>query len=159
MSILRPTMPESGPLYDEFGFEVEPTLPAVDDVASGPHVPLRFSFPPAGSHYMGGSSDGWEYRTAFNGARLEVTYQMVRQFLQEEGYGDVPLPADVQELRQFRKSRTAQLSMFAERGYIHNPLKILFSSAPGMRNVLVLCLYNEQAPQHLLRFHGLVSTV
>ena len=46
---------------------------------------LREDFPPAGSDYMGGESDGYEYRTVFAGSNLESTYEMVRQFLKEEG--------------------------------------------------------------------------
>ena len=59
--------------------------------------------------------------------RLVYTYEMVKQFLQEEGYGDVPIPATADELKLFRRPRQSQLQLFAERGYIHNPIKILFS--------------------------------
>lgn len=156
--------------YDEFGFVVSgdawpdddpETAPAATGRASldvwveEPHVPIRQQFPPPGEH-NGGTSDGWEYRTVFAGGRLESTYQMVRHFLNEEGYGDVPVPETAEELRLFRKQRTSQLQLFPERGYIHNPVKILFHSDPKQRNTLIVCVYNEQAPQHLLRFHGVV---
>jgi hypothetical protein len=78
---------------------------------------------------------------------------MLKQFLVEEGYGEVPLPETAAELKLFKKSRLAQLQMFADRGYAHNPIKILF---PGQRNTLILCVYNEQEADHLLRFHGVV---
>ncbi|HNM24037.1 MAG TPA: hypothetical protein PKL15_01355, partial [Saprospiraceae bacterium] len=69
---------------------------------------------------------------------------------------DIPLPASADELRLFRRPRQGQqIQLFGERGYIHNPVKILFSSDPRLRNALILCLYNEQAQGHLLRFHGL----
>lgn len=139
--------------YDEFGFEEE------ENEGSGqpaePHVPIRVQFPPAGTHYLGGTSDGWEYRTVFAGSKLEYTYEMVKQFLREEGYGDVPLPETAEDLKLFRRPRGKQLQLFGENGYIHNPVKILFPQ--GRRNTLILCLYNEQAPQHLLRFHGLAE--
>ncbi|MBL7780869.1 MAG: hypothetical protein JNM22_06590 [Saprospiraceae bacterium] len=115
---------------------------------------MRQQFPPAGSEYLGGRSDGWEYRSVFGGSRLAYTYDMVRQFLRDEGYGDVPVPASADELKLFRRPRQHQLELFAERGYIHNPVKILFSSERTQRNSLILCIYNEQAPDHLLRFHG-----
>jgi hypothetical protein len=144
--------------YDEFGFaeewEEESTPTAPETVPpSEPHVPMRVQFPEAGSNYLGGISDGWEYRTAFTGSRLAFTYEMLKQFLVEEGYADIPLPETAAELKLFKKPRLAQLQMFADRGYAHNPIKILF---PGQRNTLILCVYNEQEPGHLLRFHGVV---
>ena len=136
------------PAIDEFGFvEAAPLAPA------GPHTPMRAQFPPAGSDYLNGQSDGWEYRTVFAGTKLAYTYEMVKQFLQEEGYGDVPIPETVQDLRLFKRPRKGQLQLFGEQGYVHNPLKILFPFDPRQANALILCLYNEQADKHLLRFH------
>ena len=135
--------------FDEFGF-VEEATPAPAE----PHVPMREQFPPAGAEYMGGHSDGWEYRSVFAGTRLVYTYEMVKQFLQEEGYENVPIPETVDELRLFKKPRGKQLQLFSERGYVHNPVKILFPEDPRQRNTLILCIYNEQAEKHLLRFHG-----
>ncbi len=144
--------------YDEFGFaeewEEESSPTAVDDAPpSAPHVPMRGQFPEAGSNYLGGTCDGWEYRTAFTGSRLAFAYEMLKQFLVEEGYADVPLPETAAEIKLFKKPRFAQLQMFADRGYAHNPIKILF---PNQRNTLILCVYNEQETGHLLRFHGVV---
>lgn len=137
--------------YDEFGFIV--SEPAVADE---PHTPMREQFPPAGTTYLGGHSDGWEYRTVFSGKNLAYTYEMIRQFLQQEGYGDVPLPATVEALRLFRRSRSPQLQLFGERGYMHNPVKILFPGDSKSRNALILCVYNERVEGHLLRFHGVL---
>ncbi len=142
--------------YDEFGFveewEVDSPPAAADDAPpSEPHVPMREQFPEAGSNYLGGSCNGWEYRTAFRGSRLAFAYEMLKLFLVEEGYADVPLPETAAELKLFKKPRLAQLQMFADRGYAHNPIKILF---PNQRNTLILCVYNEGEPGHLLRFHG-----
>lgn len=143
--------------YDDFGFDEIPddeiTVP--EEAAAEPHVPMREQFPPAGSDYLGGTSDGWEYRTVFGGAKLAYTYEMVKQFLRDEGYGDVPLPATAEDLKLFRRSRDPQLQMFAERGYLHNPVKLLFSNIPGQRSAIIVCIYNEQVPDHLLRFHGI----
>jgi hypothetical protein len=139
-------------LYDEFGFEIDQS-PA-PQLAEQPHVPIREAFPAAGVEQLGGYSDGWEYRSVFSGSKLAFTYEMVRQFLQEEGYGDVPIPETAEDLKRFRRPKQVQLSLWAERGYIHNPIKILFSDNPKQRNTLILCLYNEAAKGHLLRFHG-----
>lgn len=145
-------------VYDEFGFdeslEIRPDAPD-----TGPHVPMRVQFPEAGSNYLGGACDGWEYRTVFTGAKLAYTYEMVKQFLREEGYGNVPIPATADDLKLFRKPRAPQLQMFSEQGYIHNPIKILFQTGAGQRNTLVLCVYNEAFPDHLLRFHGLARKI
>ncbi|MBL7775251.1 MAG: hypothetical protein JNK89_04570 [Saprospiraceae bacterium] len=118
-------------------------------------MPMRRQFPGAGTRYMGGASDGWEYRSVFAGAKLAYTYEMVKQFLREEGYGDVPVPETAAELRLFRKPRGRQLQLFEEAGYVHNPVKILFPADSRQSNTLILCLYNEQLEGHLLRFHGL----
>lgn len=117
---------------------------------------MRDDFPPAGSDYMGGSCDGWEYKTTFGGTTLEQNYEMLRHFLQEEGYGDVPLPANTDELMRFRlPMREQQVLLFEETGYAHNPIKILFFPGRRYAHKLILCIYNEQSPGHLLRFHGI----
>ena len=43
--------------------------------------------------------------------------------------------------------------MFEDNGYVHNPVKILFPNDGRKKNTLILQLYNELAPKHLLRFH------
>jgi len=115
---------------------------------------LRDDFPPAGSDYMGGECDGYEYKTVFWGATLELTFAMVRQFLQEEGYPDIPLPKNAAELALFRlPARNGQLILFEDNGYVHNPIKILFPLDRRKKNTLILCVYNEADKQHLLKFH------
>ncbi|WP_232830185.1 hypothetical protein [Lewinella sp. IMCC34191] len=118
-------------------------------------VRVRYDFPEKGSDRHGGSSDGYCYRIVFAAGRLERTYEMVRQFLVEEGYGAVPVPEDVSELKRFRlpPKLRHQLSLFGEDGYVHNPLKILFPAKGGKRGALILELHDERAPGHLLRFH------
>lgn len=121
-------------------------------------MPLREEFPEAGSDYMGGTSDGYEYQTIFAGSRLHASYDMVRQFLKEEGYEDLPIPKDAEELKLFRlPSRNKQLLMFEDNGYIHNPIKILFPYDGRNKNTLILCVYNEKDPQHLLKFHRILE--
>lgn len=118
-------------------------------------MPIRDDFPTAGSpSYLGGHCDGWEYILYFSGSTLQKTYEMIQQFLQEEGYANVPIPTDAEALKYFKQpKRNTQLQLFSENGYIHNPIKILFPARAPMRHSLALHLYNEQAPQHLLRFH------
>ena len=119
------------------------------------HTPMREDFPVQGSAYLGGTCDGWEYRTVFGGSKLVFTFEMVKNFLHDEGYGNVPLPANAEEMKLFKRPRFGQQALFGERGYIHNPIKILFPADKKMRNALILCVYNEKMPGHLLRFHGL----
>lgn len=117
-------------------------------------MPLREQFPEAGSDYLGGQSDGYEYRTVFAGTSLRHSFEMIRQFLKEEGYADVPLPRDDKELAFFRlPTRNKQILLFEDNGYVHNPVKILFPLDGRIRNTLYLHVYNEADPQHLLRFH------
>lgn len=119
-------------------------------------MPIRDEFPAAGNpSYLGGVCDGWEYRIAFSSGSLQKTYDMLLQFLEEEGYGKVPVPANAEELRLFKiPRRNEQMQLFAENGYVHNPIKILFPHKPLLRNTLELRIYNTEAPQHLLRFHN-----
>lgn len=118
---------------------------------------IRHAFPAADEEREGGRSDGYCFRVIFAAGRLERTYEMVVAFLHEQGYGDLPLPADAAELRRFRQPPKLrhQLSMFGDNGYVHNPLKILFPVPAGHRGALVVELYNEKAADHLLRFHRL----
>lgn len=116
---------------------------------------LRDEFPEAGSDYLGGSSDGWEYRTVFAGGSLDRSFEMVRQFLIDEGLGDIPIPASADELRLFRLPKNRQTFLFLENGYVHNPIKILFPPVgQRARAALILCVYNPAIEGHLLRFHG-----
>lgn len=147
-------------MYDEDGFPIEFTEIIAPDAAAAavsaveesaaeavPHVPMREVFP--------ATADGWEFRTFFSGSNLARVFDMVRQFLREEGYGDVPLPASADELRLFKRPRPGQLQLFGEIGYIHNPIKIIFPSGLDKRKGLILCIYNEKMEGHLLRFHSL----
>jgi hypothetical protein len=121
-------------------------------------MPLRSAFPLAGANYLGGESDGYEYRSVFAGASLEHTYAMVRQFLREEGYADVPIPKNIEELKLFQlPARNKQLLLFEDNGYVHNPVKILFPHDRRKRSTLILCLYNEADPEHLLKFHRVLE--
>jgi hypothetical protein len=116
---------------------------------------LRDDFPPAKVEYMGGLSDGWCYETNFAGATLQATFEMIKTFLEEEGYGDIPLPADAEELLMFKiPTRNRQILMFEDNGYVHNPIKILFPPKSRIKNSLILKIYNELAPDHFLKFHN-----
>ncbi len=115
---------------------------------------LRTVFPTLPGEHTGGTSDGYCYRTCFSGATLQHSLEMVQQFLKEEGYGDLPLPKNEEELKMFRlPSKNKQLRMFEDNGYVHNPIKILFSDNPRQTKMLKLEIYDENAPKHLLRFH------
>ncbi len=110
-------------------------------------MPLREVFPPAGTEYLGGESDGYEYRTVFAGSSLEHSYSM-----------DIPLPRDAQELLRFKvPTRNRQILLFEDNGYRHNPVKILFPLDGRKRNTLILCIFNETDPEHLLKFHRVLD--
>ncbi|MGB3545748.1 MAG: hypothetical protein WBA17_02170 [Saprospiraceae bacterium] len=135
--------------------ESPPERSEAEEVVPRPTVGgMRRHFPDEGEELEGGVSDGWEFRTTFRGGKLEATYEMVRTFLREQGYADVPLPADAEELLRFRHPRGGkQLLLFGDNGYVHNPIKILFADNPRNMTQLTLCLFNERAEGHLLRFH------
>ena len=119
---------------------------------------MREDFPAVGSNYMGGESDGYEYRTVFGGSSLQQSFKMVRAFLKEQGYGEVPLPKNSEELLLFRlPTRNKQILLFEDNGYVHNPVKILFPIDRRKRTTLILCIYNENDPDHLLKFHRVLE--
>ncbi|NJL73836.1 MAG: hypothetical protein HC892_01170 [Saprospiraceae bacterium] len=119
---------------------------------------LRDKFPEAGTEYLGGNSDGWEYRTVFSGSSLAQSYDMIRKFLDEEGYQEIPLPKNEQELLLFRiPTRNKQILLFEDNGYVHNPIKILFPNDRRNKKTLILCVYNEEYPNHLLKFHHILE--
>lgn len=115
---------------------------------------LRDEFPPEGLEYVGGESDGQEYRTVFSGMNLKYSYDMIVAFLKEEGYEDIPIPKSVEELTLFRlPTRNRQILLFEDNGYQHFPIKILFPIDGRNKRKLTLHIYNEQAEDALLRFH------
>ncbi len=115
---------------------------------------LRANFPTSAIEYNGGTSDGYCYQSCFAGATLDQCLDMIREFLKEEGFGEIPLPKDAEELKMFRlPTRNRQILMFEDNGYVHNPIKILFPTDPRKTKTLILEIYDENAPSHLLRFH------
>jgi len=115
---------------------------------------LRDGFPPEGLEYVGGESDGWEYKTVFSGMNLQYSYDMIKAFLEEEGYGDIPIPKNAEALNCFRlPTRNRQILLFEDNGYIHFPIKILFPMDGRQKRKLILSIYNEKAEDALLRFH------
>ncbi|MEO1434258.1 MAG: hypothetical protein AAFV80_01895 [Bacteroidota bacterium] len=123
-------------------------------------MPIKDEFPPAGDDYLDGNSNGLVYETQFSGSSYQKCYEMLINFLEEEGYGDLPIPKDAKELRRFRHpSRKGQIRIFEENGYLHFPIKIIFPKKPKRRNTLLLQIFNETAPDQLLRFHGLMNEI
>jgi len=115
---------------------------------------IRENFPPEGEEYMGGESNGYEYTTVFAGMSLKHSYEMIQAFLKEEGYEDIPLPKDAEELSLFRlKTRNKQILLFEENGYVHSPIKIIFPVNRRNKRTLILYIYNDTDPEHLLKFY------
>lgn len=122
-------------------------------------MPIRENFPTHEEQYQEGESDGFKYTLAFNGISLDHSYTMIKEFLKEEGYDNIPLPKDIKELRLFRHpvSSNKQFLLFEDNGYCHNPIKIVFPLDRRKKKTLYLIIYNEKAADHLLRFHGILS--
>jgi hypothetical protein len=119
---------------------------------------IREEFPPLGSTYEGGISDGWQYQIKFAGSNLQASLDMVKTFLAEEGYANVPTPQYAEELLHFKfPSKRGQILLFDDNGYIHNPIKILFDPSDKLAKKLTLCIFNEKYDNYLLRFHGKIK--
>ena len=115
---------------------------------------LRNEFPPYGSEAMGGQSDGLVYTTAFAGTSMEATLAMVRRFLDEEGYGECPIPRSADEMLAFlRPEEGRHPHLFERPDYAHAPVRLVLPKGDRLRRKLVVELYNEAAPDYLLRFH------
>ena len=115
---------------------------------------LRKSFPPYGSQVLGGESDGVVYRTAFAGTNMDATLEMVRQFLDEEGYADVPIPSHAEEMLAFLHPESGRHpSLFERPDYAHSPVRLILPAKDRLKRKIIVELYNEAAPEHLLRFH------
>lgn len=115
---------------------------------------LRDGFPPEELEYLGGHSNGFEYKTVFSGMNLKYSYDMVKAFLEEEGYGDIPIPTTAEELDLFRlPTRNKQILLFEDNGYAHFPIKILFPIDGRQKRTLILSIFNEEVEDALLRFH------
>lgn len=116
---------------------------------------IREAFPPDGSQYEGGLSDGWVYEIRFTGKNNVSTYQLLKSFLIEEGYTDVVLPNKAEELLLFKfPPASAQLSIFNEVGYFQYPIKIFFDPKERTTKTFILRIYNEKTENSLLRFFG-----
>ncbi len=134
-------------IHQEF---VEP----LEEPAETTRTSIREDFPTVKEAYMGGDSDGYEYKTTFAGSNLKHSYTMIKAFLEEQGYGEIPIPKDEEELKLFRlQTRNKQILLFEDNGYVHNPIKILFPPNRRNKRTLTLCIYNEADPEHLLKFH------
>ena len=115
---------------------------------------LRHNFPPCDSSILGGASDGLIYKTAFAGSSMEDTLNMVRIFLKEEGYGDIPLPASGEEMLLFlHPERGRHPHLFEDPDYAHYPVRLVLPKRDRLRKKIIVELYNEAAPDSLLRFH------
>ncbi len=115
---------------------------------------IRDVFPLENTTHLGGTCDGRRYRTVFGGSSLEQSYGMLRQFLSEEGYEDLPLPADATALKLFKHppGRRA-IKLFEEYGYVHYPIKIFFHPHLSKEHTLILYIYDENTADSLLCFH------
>ena len=50
-----------------------------------------------------------------------------------------------------------RILLFEDNGYVHNPIKILFPIDRRKKTTLILCVYNESDPEHLLKFHRVLE--
>ncbi len=115
---------------------------------------IRENFPPYGSEPLGGTSDGLVYSTAFAASNLDATLVLIRAFLDEQGYGDVPIPRTAADMMAFlHPEHGRHPHLFEQPDYAHNPVRLVFPRRDRLRRKIVVELYNESAPEHLLRFH------
>ncbi|MBK6606089.1 MAG: hypothetical protein IPO06_06295 [Leptospiraceae bacterium] len=101
---------------------------------------FRYNFPKEGVDGF----DGYTYTKIFGGDSLDEAYDKLKEFLENNGYADIPVPNDTDELYLLFGSDE-------EESYKHNPISISFS--PYNKTEIWLTLHNEEFPNHLLMFH------
>ena len=101
---------------------------------------FRYNFPKEGVDGF----DGYTYTKIFGGDSLDEAYDKLKEFLENNGYADIPVPNDTDELYLLFGSDE-------EESYKHNPISISFS--PYNKTEIWLTLHNEDYPNHLLLFH------
>ena len=96
--------------------------------------------------------DGWVYQTAFDGDTEEESFDNLRKFLQENGFGDIPMPQNARRL-WFDYLRPDDNGNFVR--FIWHP--IIISQSEYHKNGLVLSIYNEQIEDHLKLWEEVVK--
>jgi hypothetical protein len=103
---------------------------------------FRDSFPEDGSRYKNGISDGWIYRADIYAGSDEELLSAVREFLDEAGYSDIPLPQTAERLW----SDYLNPDSFSGGAYIFHP--VIISLSAYRVDALELRIFNESYPRH-----------
>jgi len=104
---------------------------------------LRYFFPKKGedSEY-GRASDGMVVKLSFHKETIEAAYNELKAFLIAEGYEDIPIPKDADELSLFRDNESGYVT------YEHKPVSISFSAYH--ETALDLVIIDENYPNYIL---------
>lgn len=112
---------------------------------------IRNNFPPKGSEYRGGMSDGWCYRTSICSSDPEVDLvPTIRKFLDDEGYSSVPLPPNAERL--WRDYLLADAKAGSARNYVWHP--VIISQCSYYENGVDIFIFNEKYPDHQAMWDG-----
>lgn len=102
---------------------------------------IKDNFPKERESYQGGTSDGWCYHIDIWADNDEQLIKAVRDFLNEQGYTDVPLPKTAERLWWDYLKETSGGK------FVWHPI-IIYPSA-YKEFAIELHIYNESYPQHL----------
>ena len=103
---------------------------------------IRNNFPKKEGHIEGGYSDGSRFQHDFIGETDEESLMMLRQFLDEQGFEDIPLPiAERLWWDYFQPDSHGNLGCF-----VWHPIIVAPSSYGN--NGLALYIYNVESPEH-----------
>ncbi len=101
---------------------------------------IRNNFPKERESYEGGTSDGWCYHIDFWGENNDQVLNAVRNFLNKEGYEDIPLPLTAERLWwDYLRPKT-------EGKFVWHPI-IIYQSV-YKTNAIELHIYKENHPEH-----------
>ena len=96
--------------------------------------------------------DGWVCSFAFDGENEDESFSKLRSFLENEGFGDIPLPPSARRLF-WDYLKPDDDGNFGT--YVWHPIKIGIDWYQV--NGLILGIYNEDCPDHMALWEGTYS--
>lgn len=96
--------------------------------------------------------DNWMFNTGFNGYSSQETFEHLKTFLKENGYGDIPIPEDSRRLwRDYLQPDDDGI----QGSFIWHPIEIL--QHPYHVTGLQLNICNEFHPDHMALWEGTIG--
>ena len=103
---------------------------------------IKNNFPKNMEEYKGGKSDGWCFRIDLWAETENKVIEMIKEFLNNEGYSDIPIPKAERLWWDYLRPDSNGI----EGSFIWYPIQIYQNSYK--KNAVSLFIYNENHPEH-----------